>query len=234
MRRSACLTALVLLLSACGGSGEEGGAAPAPSGQAAPPSAAAPSAAPEPSAPDEPAPDAADGEIEGLEVLAEDLSHEHVEGPVEYDRVPPLGGPHHPRWLACDVYDEPVPLELATHSIEHGAVWVAYAPDLPAEQVEQLAAAGELDEEYVLVAPQDGLDSRVVASPGGLRSRRAAPTTRGSSSSCGPTPAATRAASPARRAAATAWTSRTPATPSAAEPGGQPPSSASAGRSSRS
>jgi hypothetical protein len=163
MRRSACLTALVLLLSACGGSGEEGGAAPAPSGQAAPPSAAAPSAAPEPSAPDEPAPDAADGEIEGLEVLAEDLSHEHVEGPVEYDRVPPLGGPHHPRWLACDVYDEPVPLELATHSIEHGAVWVAYAPDLPAEQVEQLAALAELDEEYVLVAPQDGLDSRVVA-----------------------------------------------------------------------
>jgi hypothetical protein len=77
--------------------------------------------------------------------------------------VPPLGGPHNPRWLACDVYDEPVPLELATHSIEHGAVWVAYAPDLPAEQVEQLAALAELDEEYVLVAPQDGLDSRVVA-----------------------------------------------------------------------
>ena len=164
MRRSACLTALVLLLSACGGSdGEDGAAAPAASDQAPPSASAAPSAAPEASAPDEPVSDGGEVAIEGLEVLADDQSHEHVEGPVDYDRVPPLGGPHHARWLACDVYDEPVPLELATHSIEHGAVWVAYAPDLPAEQVEQLAALAELDEEYVLVAPQDGLDSRVVA-----------------------------------------------------------------------
>ena len=163
MRRSACLTAVVLLLSACGGSGDQGAAAPAASGQVSPSAAAAPSAAPEPSEAEE-APPAEDvPAIEGLEVLAEDPSHEHVEGPVEYDRVPPLGGPHHPRWLACDVYDEQVPLELATHSIEHGAVWIAYAPDLAAEQVEQLAALAELDEEYVLVAPQDGLDSRVVA-----------------------------------------------------------------------
>jgi hypothetical protein len=163
MRRSACLTALVLLLAACGGSdGEDGAAAPVASVR--PPSAtAAPSAAPQAPASQQPAPDAAPGAIEGLEVLAEDPSHEHVEGLVPYDRIPPLGGPHNARWLACDVYDEPVPFETAVHSIEHGGVWIAYAPDLPAEQVEQLAALTEVDEEYVLVAPQDGLDSRVVA-----------------------------------------------------------------------
>ena len=159
-RPLACSAALVLLLSGCGGSdGDQ--AAPAAS---APPAPTAEASAPEPSEAPEPDEDAVDpASIEGLEQLAEDPSHEHTEDPVEYDRVPPLGGPHHPRWLACDVYDEPVPLELATHSIEHGAVWIAYAPDLPAEQVEQLAALAELDEEYVLVAPQDGLDSRVVA-----------------------------------------------------------------------
>jgi hypothetical protein len=163
MRRSACLTVLVLLLSACGGSDSEEGDRPAaaPSAQAPADASAAP--APEETAP-EPGPDAGGGAaIEGLEELAEDPSHEHVEGPIEYDRVPPLGGEHNPRWLACDVHDEPVPLEFAVHSIEHGAVWVAYAPDLPAEQVEQLAELADLDEEYVLVAPQDGLDSRVVA-----------------------------------------------------------------------
>ena len=160
MRRPARLTAgaavLLLVLTACGGSdADPGQAAPDPTA----PAPAGASAAPEPDGSDS----GSQPDIEGLEVLAEDPSHDHVEGPIEYDRVPPLGGEHHPRWLACDVYDEPVPLEPAVHSIEHGAVWIAYAPDLPAEQVEQLAALADLDEEYVLVAPQDGLDSRVVA-----------------------------------------------------------------------
>ena len=162
MRRSACplaaATAAVLLLTACGGSADEDGqAAPAPSVQSPADASEAPAAEPSEA-------EGGDGAaIEGLEELAEDPSHDHVEGPIEYDRVPPLGGEHNPRWLACDVYDEPVPLELATHSIEHGAVFIAYAPDLPADQVDQLAELAELDEEYVLVAPQDGLDSRVVA-----------------------------------------------------------------------
>jgi hypothetical protein len=170
MRRSArplACVALALLLTGCGGSDDDTGSA---AGGSTAPSAAPPA---EPSAQASAAPEASaappvDGQpaIEGLEVLAEDPSHEHVEGPIEYDRIPPLGGPHNPRWLACDVYDEPVPLEFAVHSIEHGGVWIAYAPDLPAEQVEQLAqlaALNETTQEYVLVAPQDGLDSRVVA-----------------------------------------------------------------------
>ena len=159
-----CAVVLALLVSACGGSDGDAGtgagdaAAPAPSTSAP---ADAPTAQPQDEGGAGAGPD-----IEGLEQLAEDPSHEHVEGPLEYDRVPPLGGEHNPRWLACDVYDDPVPLELATHSIEHGAVWIAYAPDLPADQVEQLgelAGQSEKTEEYVLVAPQDGLDSRVVA-----------------------------------------------------------------------
>ena len=96
-------------------------------------------------------------------MLAEDPSHEHRTGAIEYDRTPPLGGPHHPRWLACDVYTESVPHELAVHSLEHGGVWLAYSPDLPEDQVAALEELAGTNEEYVLVSPEEGLDSRVVA-----------------------------------------------------------------------
>jgi hypothetical protein len=108
------------------------------------------------------------GELDGV-VSVEGLSNQHVEGSVTYDQDPPVGGPHNPRWLACDVYDEPVPNELAVHSLEHGGVWLAHDPELPAEQREQLEALADLDEEYVLVSPYDGLPSPVVASAWGLQ-----------------------------------------------------------------
>ncbi len=140
-----------VLLTGCSGDQEES-AAPTPSASASPSATSVPSAAPT-AAPD----------IDGLEVLAEDPSHDHVAGPIEYDRIPPLGGPHNARWLACDVYDEQVPVEFAVHSLEHGAVWLAYDPDLADDEVKALAELAETNEEYVLVSPQDGLDSRVVA-----------------------------------------------------------------------
>ena len=152
MRRALLTVLAAVLLAGCGSDGDEGGA-PAPSATAGNPSAAATES-----------PDAVtDPDIEGLEVLAEELSRGHVEGPVEYDRMPPLGGDHAARWLACDVYDEPVPLEFAVHSLEHGAVWLAYDPDLSDDDVEALERLAATNEEYVLVSPESGLDSRVVA-----------------------------------------------------------------------
>ena len=99
------------------------------------------------------------------------LSHDHRTGPLTYDAVPPVGGVHSPRWLACDVYDAPVPLENAVHSLEHGGVWFAYRPDLPADQVARLAAFSAVDDttrEYVLVSPYPGLPAPVVAVTWGL------------------------------------------------------------------
>ena len=106
--------------------------------------------------------------LQGVEQF-EDLSTDHVEGTVEYPQTPPVGGEHNARWLACDVYDEEVPPEAAVHSLEHGAVWVTHAPDLPAEQVAQLAELTAVDEEYVLVTPFEDLPSPVVASAWGLQ-----------------------------------------------------------------
>lgn len=58
-----------------------------------------------------------------------------------------------------------MPNEYAVHSLEHGAAWVTYRPDLPAEQVRQLAALSEINEitrEYVLVSPYEGIPAPIV------------------------------------------------------------------------
>lgn len=106
--------------------------------------------------------------IEGVEFY-DDLSTLHTEEPVEYAVMPPVGGPHlpPPGWLVCDVYDEPVPDEAAVHSMEHGAVWVTYSPDLPDADVELLAELAALDPEYVIVSPYEDLMSPVVVSTWG-------------------------------------------------------------------
>ena len=75
---------------------------------------------------------AAAGQIDGL-VTYTDLARDHVDSEVDYPQLPPVGGAHDPAWLTCTgtVYDEPVRDENAVHSMEHGAVWVTYQPDLP-------------------------------------------------------------------------------------------------------
>src|SRR5215217_3837704 len=72
---------------------------------------------------------AGQAEIPGVEVYA-NISAAHVQGPIEYPQVPPVGGPHNPIWVNCGVYEQPVPSEMAVHSLEHGAVWITYRLDL--------------------------------------------------------------------------------------------------------
>jgi Protein of unknown function (DUF3105) len=64
----------------------------------------------------------------------EGLSREHTYEPVSYDQSPPVGGPHYPAWQNAGFYEEPVPNERAVHTLEHGAVWITYEPDLPQDQ----------------------------------------------------------------------------------------------------
>jgi hypothetical protein len=72
-----------------------------------------------------------------------------------------------PAWLNCGVYPQPVPDELAVHSLEHGAVWVTYRPDLPADQVTALEDA--IPDTYMVLSPREGLPSPVVASAWGTQ-----------------------------------------------------------------
>jgi hypothetical protein len=85
----------------------------------------------------------------------------HVEGTVAYPESPPIGGDHSAKWQNCGAYAEPIPNEQAVHSIEHGAVWVTYQPDLPSGDVKLLQALA-VGQTHVLVSPYPGLSSPVV------------------------------------------------------------------------
>ena len=88
---------------------------------------------------------------------------QHSEDPVTYAEHPPVGGVHNPVWQNCGYYASPVPNENAVHSLEHGAVWITYQPDLPADQVQKLKDLAD-GQSFILVSPMDGLPSPVVAS----------------------------------------------------------------------
>jgi hypothetical protein len=88
-----------------------------------------------------------------------DLRRDHTTEDVDYEQVPPVGGPHDPVWLDCGSYDEPVRDENAVHDLEHGTVWISYDPGLDDGDVESLAEA--LPDNGIL-APYDGLPAPVV------------------------------------------------------------------------
>jgi hypothetical protein len=97
------------------------------------------------------------------------LSRDHTKEPVDYPQSPPVGGPHSPIWQNCGFYSKPVRDENAVHSMEHGAVWITYSPDLPKDQVEKIKSLTLKN--YVLVSPYPGLPAPVVASAWGKQLR---------------------------------------------------------------
>ncbi|MGI4894051.1 MAG: DUF3105 domain-containing protein [Janthinobacterium lividum] len=87
----------------------------------------------------------------------------HSEDAQTYAETPPVGGPHNPVWLNCGIYDAPVKNENAVHSMEHGAVWITYSPDLPAADVDELKA-DVANQTYTVLSPYEGLPTPVVLS----------------------------------------------------------------------
>lgn len=110
---------------------------------------------------------AANAPVEGVQEYP-GLERGHVEEPVTYEQDPPVGGNHAGVWTNCGVYGEPVSNEQSVHSLEHGAVWVTYQPDLAPDQVEVLAQVVEAND-YALLSPYEGLGSPVVASAWGTQ-----------------------------------------------------------------
>lgn len=99
-------------------------------------------------------------QIEGLQTF--NHTTVHVSGEVEYEQNPPAGGEHSATWLNCGIYDLPVPNEYAVHSLEHGAVWVTYDPDLPFDDVEALRE--KVPATYSILSPYPDLPAPVVVS----------------------------------------------------------------------
>jgi len=123
----------VLVLAAC--SGSDGGSDTATEGETAP-SADATSAeteTPEPS------------EVTFTSVPYGEYSVDHIdEPPVAFDTSPGIGGAHYPFWQNCGFYDLEAIEGAATHTMEHGAVWITYNADRVSD--------AELDELRALAA----------------------------------------------------------------------------------
>ena len=82
----------------------------------------------------------------------------HVPGPVAYPgraTAPPNSGDHNGMPQTCQVYTAAIAPEHAVHSMEHGAAWVTYRPDLPADQVEVLSGLVE-GNAYRMLSPYPG------------------------------------------------------------------------------
>jgi hypothetical protein len=106
-------------------------------------------------------------ELDGLETI-ENVPGNHVPGPFTYPQTPPMGGPHNPVWQNCGIYDQPVPNEQAVHSLEHGAVWITYQPDLSDTDVATLRDQVR-GKSHALLSPYPDLPAPVVASAWGVQ-----------------------------------------------------------------
>jgi hypothetical protein len=82
---------------------------------------------------------------------------------VAYDHSPPFGGPHDGNWAACNgvVYPTAVRTENMVHTLEHGAIWIAYNPDLVKGDQVDLLAARVKGKTYISMSPYPGLDKPI-------------------------------------------------------------------------
>lgn len=105
--------------------------------------------------------------IEGVQTFP-NLARDHTAERVAYAQTPPAGGSHNPAWQNCGVYAQPIPNENAVHSLEHGAIWITYHPDLPESEVQTLQ---ELTRQsgFRLLSPYPDLPRPIVLSAWGYQ-----------------------------------------------------------------
>ena len=103
-------------------------------------------------------------EIPGVQVVPY-AGGQHIEPTVQvaYTHSPPMGGAHDYSWAACNgvVYPNPVRSENIVHSMEHGAVWIAYNPDVVSGDALNTLRAKVENQPYTLMSPYPGLDQPI-------------------------------------------------------------------------
>lgn len=82
---------------------------------------------------------------------------------VAYTHSPPYGGAHDGYWAACNgvVYPGAVRTENLVHSLEHGAVWIAYNPDQVTGDALKTLQSKVDGERYMVMSPYPNLDSAI-------------------------------------------------------------------------
>jgi hypothetical protein len=155
MKRTVALVMLTLaLLGACGGDDDDAGGSEPPATEPTE----------ETEATEEQLPQGTIVATEGV-VVTEGLSNDHTRSQVEYETRPPVGGEHYPGWQACGYYTVPIEDERAVHSMEHGAIWIAYGPGADLGSLPDQADNGD----YLLLSPYANLPSPLVASAWGAQ-----------------------------------------------------------------
>jgi len=104
-----------------------------------------------------------DSGIAGVQTFPDKAAyHDHVDTVTDpQGDMPPVSGAHFAAWQNCGIYNQPVALGNALHSMEHGAVWLTYASDLSASQIADLQVMVR-GHDYVLMSPYPSQKKPVV------------------------------------------------------------------------
>lgn len=87
---------------------------------------------------------------------------------IPYGALPPPGGVHYDIWQNCGVYTEPISTANAIHSMEHGAVWITYQPELDSSSITTLERMVRGDG-FILLSPYPEQRSPIVLTAWGLQ-----------------------------------------------------------------
>jgi hypothetical protein len=93
---------------------------------------------------------------------------QHVAGEIHGDGEVPAGGAHAEIWQNCGFYGEEIQSENAVHSLEHGAVWIAFDPGLSGDDIQSLRGFVSRSEK-VLVSPVPGQAAPIIATAWGTQ-----------------------------------------------------------------
>ena len=89
--------------------------------------------------------------------------HVNPDQRIAYQSSPPYGGAHDGYWATCTgtVYPVAVRQENLVHSMEHGAVWIAYNPDQVSGAALDTLRAKVDGQPYTAMSPYPGLDQPI-------------------------------------------------------------------------
>jgi hypothetical protein len=107
-------------------------------------------------------------ELEGVVTFPRPARGHETNLDIPFGELPPAGGTHDPAWQNCGIYSEPLNTANVVHSLEHGAAWITYQPDLPAEQIAAIEDHFR-GQTYTLISPYPGQRSPIVLTTWGVQ-----------------------------------------------------------------
>lgn len=110
--------------------------------------------------------------VEVIAVPVGSLGTEHIDPPALFSNSPSIGGDHYPFWQNCGFYNVELLEGAATHTMEHGAVWITYNADkVDSAELDVLAEMAEANGK-LLISPYSH-DEKLVLSAWGIQHRTA-------------------------------------------------------------